>query len=210
MGLYLWHIFPRASFCMNLFSARFYLEHSSGGLRHLRQLETRLWSWCKALTSYYSSYKKWKLLIMLVWERLNFHQLSVALGLETASTSQVKGKHQAEARETSHGSEKHSQRLGWKSRNWKTRGMSDFGCRTWLSGRYREKLAACAIQMKERFSFVKFSLFPSNWILSHSPSMRFIPILSGMPVAQSQGSCFTAKLLVQLRCGCNTACPDTC
>lgn len=119
---------------------------------------------------------------MLVWKRLNFGQLSVAVSLEMASTSWVKGEHQAGARETSDGS-KHSQKLGWKSRNWKIRGVSDAGCRTWLSGRYWEKLTACPIQMKEQFSFVKFSLFPSNWILSHSPSVRFIPILSGMPVA---------------------------
>lgn len=141
-------------------------------------------SWCKTLASYYSSYKKRKVLVMLVSKRLNFGQLSVAVGLEMASTSWVKGEHQAGARETSDGS-KRGQKLGSKSRNWKIHGMSDAGCRTWLLGRYWEKLAACPVQMKEQFSFVKFSLFPSNWILSHSPSVRFIPILSGMPVAHS-------------------------
>lgn len=116
---------------------------------------------------------------MFVWETLNLRQLSVTVGLEMASTPQVKGKHQAEARETGDGSKNHSQRLGWKSTNWNMRGMSDVGCRSWLSGRYWEKLAACAIQWRSNFHSLNSACFPAIEYFPTHPVWGSFPFFQG-------------------------------
>lgn len=48
-----------------------------------------------------------------------------------------------------------------------------------------EKLVACAAHNKEQFSLIKFGLFISSWIVPHSLSMRYIPVLPGMLTAHS-------------------------